>query len=225
MTRGDSEQGQSIYRLRWIGYGLLLLALFDVIDSFIPPNFTNPVWEFQTLGLLVERVAVPLLGLVLIFFGESFNRNRLEELLLRILSWLCLLFAIVFLALVPLGILNTYRINDLNNNQINTAAQAQLTQLKQVEEQVGQGTPEQIRQLATQLASFGIQADATNPDQFKQQILERIPPARKAVQEQAMQEKQNQRTGLLKNAVKWNLGALVASVLFFILWKSTGWAR
>lgn len=225
MTRGDSEQGQSIYRLRWIGYGLLLLALFDVIESFIPPNFTNPLWEFQTIGLLVERVAVPLLGLVLIFFGESFNRSRLEDLLLRLLSWLCLLFAIVFLALVPLGILNTYRINDLNNNQINSAAQAQLTQLKQVEDQVGQGSPEEIRQLATQLSSLGIQADSTNPDQFKQQILERIPPARKAIQEQAMQEKQNQRTGLLKNAVKWNLGALVSSVLFFILWKSTGWAR
>jgi predicted PurR-regulated permease PerM len=225
MTRGDSEQGQSIYRLRWVGYGLLLLALFDVIESFIPPNFTNPVWEFQTLGLLVERVAVPLLGLVLIFFGESFNRSRLEGFLLRLLSWLCLLFAIIFLALVPLGILNTSRINDLTNNQINSTAQAQLTQLKQVEDEVSKGTTEDIRQLGNQLTNVGIQVDATNPEQLKEQILERIPPARKAIQEQAMEQKSTQKMGLLKNSVKWNLGALVASVLFFILWKSTRWAR
>jgi len=40
-----------------------------------------------------------------------------------------------------------------------------------------------------------------------------------------MEQKNTQKMGLLKNSVKWNLGALVASVLFFILWKSSRWAR
>ena len=62
--------------IRWIGYGLLLLALFDVIEMFIPARFMNSNWEFQTFGALVERVAVPLIGFVLVFFAglnESFS--------------------------------------------------------------------------------------------------------------------------------------------------------
>jgi hypothetical protein len=30
---------------------------------------------------------------------------------------------------------------------------------------------------------------------------------------------------LLKNSVKWNLGALVSAALFFNIWKTTSWAR
>ena len=31
----------------------------------------NPAWEFQTFGGLVERVAVPLIGLVFVFYGKE----------------------------------------------------------------------------------------------------------------------------------------------------------
>ncbi|MCJ8280423.1 MAG: hypothetical protein MJK14_11100 [Rivularia sp. ALOHA_DT_140] len=48
----------SISIMRWVGYGLLILALFDVIEMFIPTRFMNPNWEFQTFGALVEKVAV-----------------------------------------------------------------------------------------------------------------------------------------------------------------------
>lgn len=91
MTRADSDQGQSIYRLRWVGYGLLLLALFDTIEVLTPPQFTNPAWEFQTIGALVERVPVPLLGLVLVFFWGIFQsqpiRRNFPENLVVVLSF------------------------------------------------------------------------------------------------------------------------------------------
>ena len=54
--------------LRWVGYGFLVLGLFDTIEIFIPAKFMNPSWEFQTFGALVERVTVPLIGFVLVFF-------------------------------------------------------------------------------------------------------------------------------------------------------------
>ncbi|MBW4450206.1 MAG: HpsJ family protein [Spirirestis rafaelensis WJT71-NPBG6] len=54
-----SQQG-SMSILRSLGYGLLLLAFFDIVEMFVPPNFMNPAWEFQTFGALVERVPVPL---------------------------------------------------------------------------------------------------------------------------------------------------------------------
>lgn len=117
------------------------------------------------------------------------------------------------------------RINTANNQQITAQAQQQLTQLKDVEEAISKGSNEDIKNLANQLNNLGIAADANNPQQFKTQILEKIPTARQQVQKQAQTAMSGQRTALLKNSVKWNLGALVASVLLFGVWRGTGWAR
>ena len=48
----------SINLCRWLGYGLLVLALFDVIEIFIPPKFMNHTWEFHTMEALVGRVSI-----------------------------------------------------------------------------------------------------------------------------------------------------------------------
>lgn len=66
----------SLSIVRWVGYGLLILALFDVIEMFVPANFMNPNWEFQTFGALVERVAVPLIGFVFIFLAGLNEREK-----------------------------------------------------------------------------------------------------------------------------------------------------
>ena len=64
--------------IRWVGYGLLILALFDVIEMFIPARFMNPNWEFQTIGALVERVAVPLIGFAFVFLAGLNERSNIE---------------------------------------------------------------------------------------------------------------------------------------------------
>jgi hypothetical protein len=53
MNNMQSEQGFSVYRLRWVGYGLLILSLLDTIAVLTPPQFLNHVWELQTIGALV----------------------------------------------------------------------------------------------------------------------------------------------------------------------------
>ncbi len=87
---GSQEQGLSIYRLRLVGYGLLLFALIDTLLVFYPPQFTNAAWELQTMGAVVERLPVPLLGLVMVFFGEDYERNALENIFLKIVYWFSL---------------------------------------------------------------------------------------------------------------------------------------
>ncbi len=91
MNDVQGDQGFSIYRLRWIGYGLLILSLLDTIAVLIPANFGNRLWELQTIGAVVERVPVPLLAMALIFFGEGYDRRGLEDIFLKVLSWVCLL--------------------------------------------------------------------------------------------------------------------------------------
>lgn len=69
---------RSITLLRWVGYGLLIFFGLDTIETLTPLRFTNPAWEFQTMGTIIEQIAVPLIGLALIFFGEL-NLRSLEK--------------------------------------------------------------------------------------------------------------------------------------------------
>jgi hypothetical protein len=225
MNDVQGDQGFSIYRLRWIGYGLLILSLLDTIATLIPANFGNRLWELQTVGAIVERVPVPLLAMALIFFGEGYDRKGLENLFLKILSWVCLLLGLVFLLMLPLGIFGTIYVNNQNNQQINTQANQQLAQLQQVEERLTKGSPEDLRNLAGELTRLGVPANTENPEQLKDQILSRITPAKERLQTQKAAVQSSQRLALFKNSVKWLLGALISSVLFFTLWRGTDWAR
>lgn len=60
---------RSLVLWRLIGYGFLVLFALDVVAIVVPPNFLNPQWEFQILGEIVERVAIPFIALLLIFLG------------------------------------------------------------------------------------------------------------------------------------------------------------
>lgn len=219
----STTENRSIHRFRWIGYGLLGYALLDLVQVLYPPKFTNPAWEVQTLGTLIERVIVPLLGMALVFFGEFHDRNRLERVLLKVLSWLCLVLAIVCLLVIPLGVLGTARLDFQNDQQVNRQAEQQLSQFNKVEGQLSQSSPNDIRALA---AKVGIPIDPTKtPQALKADILSQLVAVRTRAQSQLGENRAAQKQTLFKNSMKWNLGALLASSLFFILWKSTDWAR
>lgn len=222
---GSQEQGLSIYRLRLVGYGLLLFALADTLLVLYPPQFTNTAWELQTMGAIVERLPVPLLGLVMVFFGEDYERNRLEDIFLKIVSWFSLLLAIAFLLLLPLGINNTLRINAENNQGIEAQAQQRQAELEAVETQVNQSSTGDLQNLALELNRMGLPVDTANTQELKSDILARVATAKEQLPAQTQAARTNQRQVLLKNSFKWNLGALIGSILFFYIWRGTYWAR
>ncbi|MBD2364211.1 hypothetical protein H6G36_24030 [Anabaena minutissima FACHB-250] len=208
---------------RLIGYGMLVLALFDLIETFIPTNFMNPNWEFQTMGKIVERVAVPLIALVFVFLGKLEKRAKWElRLLLPFLSYLTLLVALLFILLIPVGVMNTMRLYNNNTNQITTQYNQQLTQAQQIQERLSKTTPTEIENL---LKSQGRSLDGQKPEAIKDQILLRINESKQQLKTEVETRKSTGRLALFRTSVKWNLGALISAVLFFTFWKGTSWAR
>jgi predicted PurR-regulated permease PerM len=239
MTESVSEN-QSVYRFRWVGYAFLLFALVDSVLAFIPPNFADPSWKLQIIGKLVETVAVPLLGFALVFFGEFYDRKPFEKVVLKILSWLCLILAIAFLLLLPLGIIGAFQVNNqlsqvnptLVQQQVLRQAAPTLAQIKQLENQINKSGPEDIKKLGAQLGNLGITFDTQDPAKAKVALLDRLNQLKEKAQGQIQQQVQeqlqaaeNKRLEVRKNALKWNIGTVIASALFFILWRSTRWAR
>ena len=220
---------KSIRILRWVGYGLLVLFLFDLVETLVPLRLMNPVWEFQTMGTLVEIAAVPLIALGLVFFGEGISRAKLERPVLKSLSWLALLYGIVMLLLIPLGAVNTLRIDRQNNAQITTQVAQQMTQIKQVKDQMATATTKEKMQ---ELLSL-LELEDRFPDIQESQQLEEvtknlssfITQEENSVKSEAEAIRASERLALVKNSVKWNLGALVSGLLFILIWRFTSWAR
>jgi hypothetical protein len=224
MSTGDTSENLTVYRLRWIGYGFLLLALIDVVHVLTTLQTSDPTWGLQAMGQFVERVVVPLLGFALVFFGEFYGRKGPEKISLKILSWVCMVLAIVYFLMAPAIIFQSVSLKGQAEQQVSKVVEQRMQQLKQLEDQLNKSNPEQIKALASQLSALGVQVDPKNPEAVKSQIETRIKAFRDQLPAQAQGAAASQTTGLLKNAAKWSLGALVAGVLFLYLWKSSRWA-
>lgn len=211
--------------LRLAGYGLLILGAFDVVASFVPPLFTNPDWEFQLVGALVERSVVPLLGLVLAFYGEWDGRSRVERAVLPLLSWGALLGGIAYLMLIPLGVVNAWRIDQNNVRQITSQVTQRMGGITQAKQQISKANKAQLDAAFNVLKKRGAPADIRNPQDLKKKASQNIATLENQIGTQSEQAQANLRVNLLKNSTKWNLGALVSGVLFVLVWRSSRWAR
>ena len=212
------ETPWSVAVFRSVGYGLLVLALFDLIATLVPLRINNALWLFETMGAIVERVAVPLIGLMLVFFGEEKFRSPIEQKLLKALHWLCLIVGLLFFLLIPLGVASTFKVREANNAQMTDQYNQQKGKIERVEKQLNQ-LPDQ--QLENFIKSQGRTLDGQSPQQAKEQFLARINKDKQQFQLQYEQAKATRRLTLVKSAVKWNLGALVAGVVFVYIWYLT----
>lgn len=226
MMRSEQNELQSTHLLfHVIGYGLLLFVFFDFVDIFYPPRFMNPIWEFQTIGALIERVPLPLIGFVLVFYGEKNYRSKWEIIILKLLSQVSIVLGVLFLLLIPLCISDAIRINNLNNDGINTQITQQVAQIQQFEQQLNKATDQDLANLYTRINSQNPTPEIKNSQELKSRLLTEAQTSQSKLKSQAEATRKNRNLGLLKNSVKWCLGALIAGDLFIRIWQATRWAR
>ena len=206
---------------RVVGYGLLLLTLFDVIVAFIPLQLSNPGWQFQTAGGFVERSAVPLIGFILVFYENQDSRKKRELLILKLLSWLALVAGVFYFALVVVFFITPPALNDRSQAQVSAQFDPRITQVQQIQAQLGKAEPSQLEAL---MKNNRVPA-GTDPQAFKSKLMQEAATAEKNFKEQASIANSGQRLALFKNAIKWGLGAMVTGVLFIRIWAGTAWAR
>lgn len=226
MMRSEHNESHSTHLLfHVIGYGLLLFFFFDIVDLFFPPRFMNPIWEFQTIGALIERVPLPLIGLVLVFYGEKNYRSKWENVILKLLSQVSILVGVLFLLVIPLCISDAIRINNLNNEGIDTQITQQLSQIQQFEQQLNKATDQDLANLFSKLNNQSNTPEIQNSQDLKSRLLTEAQTSQTRLKSQAETTRKNRNQGLLKNSVKSCLGALIAGDLFIRIWQATRWAR
>jgi hypothetical protein len=228
-----NSEGVSLFRLRWIGYGLLIFSVLDSLDTLIPLQLMNPDWIRQTFGALVERTPLLLMGLGLIFNGEGYRRRKIETFFLKVISWGCLLLMLLFALLIPLGLtVSSFRVYNQNQQLVNTRLQQNLRQLQQTQEQVGRASESELKDLVEQLRRNAQQSgqpapdlDVQSPTSFRQQLLTQLKVRKTQVEDQAATFLSAQQRTLTKDALKWSLGSLIVSVLCLMFWQSSASIR
>jgi hypothetical protein len=226
MNISESNMRMSTSVIRLVGYGLLILWLFDFVAAFAPPRFTNPVWEFETLGRLVESVGWVLIAFAMIFFGEDYFRLRIELRLLKVLSWLCLAFAIFYFAMLPLGLANTWRLKNSNDVQVGSILEQRIRPLKEVQSRLNSTTSDrELLELYKRLAPANAPLIISNPQETKNKLLQEINTSTQQIKAELDGNRDRNFKLLVKNSVKWNLGTLISAVLFGYLWRFSGFYR
>lgn len=204
-----------------VGYGLLLLTLFDVLAALIPFHLSNPGWRFQTAGNFVEHATICLIGFILVFYGDLDNRKKKELSLLKGLSWLTLIIGIFYFALVVVFFITPPTLNDSSQERVRAEFAPRIAQAQEIQSQLNKAEPVRLEAL---MKNNRVTA-GTDPQTFKAQVMKEAATAEQKFKDQADNSNNTQRLALFKDAIKWGLGSMVIGVIFIRIWAATEWSR
>lgn len=227
-TNSNSTEVITANLLRFAGYGLLLLAFSNFFDAIIPPQFGKDApWEFSTLGKLVGTSPVPIIGLILIFYGESTARSPFGKKILKFLSWLSLLLSIIYVLMLLVGISAAIRINNDNNNQASFTLSQQLAQFNTAKENLKNTNDANLLRAAEfiEKRSPNIKLNKSNPAELRKQLETEIGKNEEAIKANIDTSRGRAFRQLIKQAIKWYFEAIVSAVVLFGIWSQTKWAR
>jgi hypothetical protein len=206
------------------GSCLLILAILDFVNTLIPFRLNDPAWQFQVLADMVERAPVPLLGLILIFYGELTSRAKWEIKALKWLSWGTLVAGIFYLLMIPIGFTSPLSISQQNEAQITAQLTQQVAQIQQLQQEVNRASESELDDLLRR-NNLTRPPEISNSQELRNRLLNEAAATEKALKDQAQTDRQNKRFELIKNSFKWNLGALIIGFVFIRIWQATFWAR
>jgi len=217
------EETNSLFLLSWLGYVILLGSVIDYLLILYPPQLTNPNWEFQAFTQMVNNAWALLLAILLIFLPKRDFVRRLELNFLNLIRWGLLLGGILFILLVPLGIMNTIRIQQNTVAQFSrqeTARTEKLNNLQQTleSEQLSQ---QQLQRLAVAL---NLQ-EVSNSSQLGTTLIEEIEDRKKQLRQQVTNQKGNRSRQLVGQSIRVNLQALLIGSFLIRSWWEIRWLK
>ncbi|MEH2160641.1 MAG: HpsJ family protein [Nostoc sp.] len=223
----EAVEKRSFALLRFLGCVLLIFSLIDYLGIFIPPRLTDPVWEFQAIGQMVDHVWSPLLGLTFIFLYNQTSIVKARQVsILKFLSWFSLAIGIFYLLLLPLGINNSLTLYKNINAQFTNQQAQQQEQLQKITENLnGVKSPQELNNLANSLNLQNEAGSSQSPQDFKNKISQQIQTVAQNTLSTVKAANRQQIKNLVKDAVRINLGVIISGVCFITLWNLTRWTR
>jgi hypothetical protein len=187
----------------------------------ISPSWVAPGWFLLVLEQYVAFVPVLLIGFGLAFFGELKPRLLWEVFVIRWLSWSTIILSVIFLILIPLGIYSTIQIIDQNGQRVEQKGQYDIARLEAVQKKLAE--PRSVTDL--RLLSQVIGVTGVKDENLKREINQKIGSQKRGIEADVKSKVISTQFRSFKKIFKLSIGALLASLAHFLLWKNTPWAR
>lgn len=221
MTSPEIKPNSPKALLPYVGYGLVLFSLLDLLIFLYPPQFLDFTWEYNTFNYFVDSSAGTVVGFWIVLSRElaGLERYKIEKVLNRFLAWITLILAIIYFLLVPFGISAAFRLHR-NNGFLATNQQNQgLQQLETIRSRVNSASDADLGNLQRQVPNNPSNPlPANNPTEFRKALLAQLDAQANNIREQTKTAIANSRQAILKRTLKSVLGALIVSFIFLRLW-------
>lgn len=209
----SKNQWLSTFVLRLTGYALLLLTLVDVLAILLPPQLLDPAWELETIGRLVERSPVPLIGFALVASGGRRFRQSLDRFCFQGIPALAIVIGLVYCLMIPLGISDSLRLSG-QNQEASSNLVRQASDIQALEQRLSAAPAAEVADWAQK---FQPQlADSQDQEAIKAGVLAQLKSNQVNLQAQ-MNRSAQQPTQLQKKTIKWLVGALIAGMSFLYI--------
>lgn len=223
VSYAQEEQTNSLFLLSWLGYVLLFGSALDYLIILYPLQLTNPSWELQTFTQMVNNAWALLLAILLIFLPKRASISRLELQFLSLIRWGLFLGGVLFILLIPLGILNTQRIRETRVAELNRQQTVRTEELNNLQQAIesGQLSRVQLRRIAT---AFNLQA-TPNETPLRERLLEKVAEQKQQLRENITTRKNSRSRQLLGQAVRINSQALFIGAFLLRAWWEVRWLK
>jgi hypothetical protein len=219
---------QTLLMLRSLGYCLMFFFLLDFVSLLAPPKFTDASWELNLFGQVIERIPILLLSFPLTFFGEYNQRKEWEKLVAKIISWLTMAIAILLIFGIPLTVVNTVRVIDIQQADLLANVTKQNVPRQEVFNRLTKA--ESDSEILEVLKMLNPQQKSAidripDPKTIKTKLLDELKESITKMDSELEAQKTRVALYLWKNSVKWVIAALVSAIFLIYIWNQSKWSR
>ena len=209
-----------------IGYFMATMSIFDCIFVVIPFRLQDPAWELASLGSIANHTWGILIGFG--FMLVSFSRDTIDRVkpieiyIINFFRFVIILLALIFILGIPLVVVDTFRVNKLEAQQIKN----QLTQRQAIITQVegNLGAIGDIRQLLEIGQGLGLNLTYTpqsTVDSLKQEMREKLPEAKEKAETEANMAISSKKKYQWKASARTLIQLFIFSITNIIVWFKT----
>ena len=141
---------------------------------------------------------------------------------------MALILAILFFLALPLGLVNTFRVQNIRQAEVITKVEEQTRAIQTIAENLNKANTDiQIRNVLRTLnpQQQALVAKILKPQEVKKKLLAEITNSITQTQSQSEEIKRRISTSLWKDSIKWAIAALLSGLFLLYIWTQSKWAR
>jgi hypothetical protein len=207
--------------LPYVGYGLALFSIIDLLIYLFPLGFLNFNWEFNTFNYFVDSSPGTVIGFWLVLSQElvdSEARSKIENFFMGFSAWLALFLGIVYFLMIPMGVSAAYRLYSSNNAQIFFQQKNGIAKVEEVRKNIVTASDQDLAGLQKQIPNNPTLSPIQSPDKFRQSLIDQLESELKAIKSQTQDSLNNNQISILKRTIKSMVGALIVGFIFVKFW-------